>query len=81
MKKILFVCHGTTPISSEIPPKTTKKHDFFAFYYKFTTFSSSDMTKKIKSSPREASIPPLSELLFVCLLFFPKPVVPADEHF
>ena len=35
MIKILFVCHGTTLISLEIPPKTTI---FFAFYYKFTTF-------------------------------------------
>ena len=40
MIKVPFACHGTTPISLEMPPKTTI---IFAFYYKFTTSSSSDM--------------------------------------
>ena len=43
MIKVLFVCHGTTRISLEIPPKTTKKQRFFRILLQIYYILSSDM--------------------------------------
>ena len=43
MIKILFVCHGTTSISWDMPRGATINHVTHPNYYNFTTFLSSDM--------------------------------------
>lgn len=46
MYKVLFVCHGTTPITLDLPCKATLSCEFSKIYYQFTTILSSDMTKE-----------------------------------
>ena len=80
MVKVLFVCHGTTLIGWDLPRETTINHDLYWNYYQFTTFLSSDMMKDKLKAVQRGRKTPLSGLLFVCLLFRPKPVLVADEH-
>ena len=80
MKKILFVCHGTTLIGWDLPRETTINRVLHKIYYQFTTFLSSDMMKDKRNAVQRGRNTPLSGLLFLCLLFRPKPVLVADEH-
>ena len=80
MINILFICHGTTLIGWDLPRETTINHDLHWNYYPFTTFLSSDMMKDKRNAVQRGRNTPLSGLLFLCLLFRPKPVLVADEH-
>ena len=80
MVKILFLCHGTTLIDWDLPRETTTNRVLHKSYYQFTTFLSSDMMKDKRNAVQRGRNTPLSGLLFLCLLFRPKPVLVAEEH-
>ena len=73
MIKVLFVCHGTTWISPNLPPWNHEKQRFFHSLLPIYYFSEFRYDINNKQSQRRP-FPPLSGLLFLCLLFCPKRV-------